>query len=109
MILEKWKEKLPEKTQRLSGRLSSPAGKEILVYPKEYKAAAMSKNQEMRYEVKDLDLTSKEFKYHSSCYKEFTRGYSEKCRTDTNSAKSTYEETSPNKRTFDIKAVEEFI
>ena len=96
MILEKWKEKLPEKTQRLSGRLSSPAGKEILIYPKEcnickkcklkvkgkrefpttisilnatetIKAAAMSKNQEMRYEVKDLDLTSKEFKYHSSC------------------------------------------
>ena len=35
LILPKSKEKLPEKTQRLSGRLSSPAGKETLVYPKE--------------------------------------------------------------------------
>ena len=68
----------------------------------------MSKNH---YEIKDLDLISKEFKYHSSCYKEFTCGYSAKCRTDTstNSVKSTYEETTPSKRTFDIKAVEEFI
>ena len=71
----------------------------------------MSKNQELHYEIKDLDLISKEFKYHSYCYKEFTRGCSAKCRTDTstNSAKSTYEETAPSRRTFDIKAVEEFI
>ena len=39
-----------------------------------------------------------------SCYKDFTRGYSAKFRTDTstNSAKSTYEET-------DTKDIEEFI
>ena len=61
--------------------------------------------------MKDLDLISKVFKYQSWFYMEFTRGYSAKCRTDTstNSAKSTYEETTPSKRTFDIKAVEEFI
>ena len=134
LILAKSKEKLPEKTQRASGRLSSSAGKETLVYPKEcnickkyklkvkgkhefpitittlnatetIKAAAMSKKQELHYKIKDLDLISKEFKYHSSCYKEFTRGYSAKCRTDTstNSAKSTYQETTHSKRTFDIK------
>ena len=28
------------------------------------KAAAMSKNQELHYKIKDLDLISKEFKYH---------------------------------------------
>ena len=46
-----------------------------------------------------------------SCYKDFTRGYSAKFRTDTstNSAKSTYEETEPSKRTFDTKDIEEFI
>ena len=68
----------------------------------------MSKNH---YEIKDLDLISKEFKYHSSCYKEFTCGHSAKCRTDTstNSVKSTYEETKPSIRTFDIIAVEESI
>ena len=50
----------------------------------------MSKNQEMHYKIKDLDLISTDLKYHSSCYKEFTRGCSVKCRTDTstNSAKS---------------------
>ena len=58
----------------------------------------------------DLDLISIEFKYHTSYYKGFTRGYSAKCRRDrTNSAKSTYEESTPSKRTFDIKAVEELI
>ena len=76
-----------------------------------FKAAAMSKNQEMHYEIKDLKLISKEFKFRLSCFKEFTRGYSAKCRTgtSTNSVKSTQEETTPSKRTFDIKAVEEFI
>ena len=139
LILAKSKEKLPGKTRRLSGRLTSPEGKET-VYPKEYnickkyklkvkrehefpitistlnatetiKAAAMSKNHEIHYKIKDLDLISKKFKYHSSCYKEYTRGYSAKCRTDTstNSARSSYEETTPSKRTFDIKAVEELI
>ena len=34
LILAKLKEKLPEKTQGLSVRLSSPTGKERLVYPK---------------------------------------------------------------------------
>ena len=43
----------------------------------------MSKNQELHYKIKDLDLISKEFKHHSSCYKDFARGYSAKFRTDT--------------------------
>ena len=71
----------------------------------------MSKNQELHYEIKDLDLISKEIKYHSSYCKEFTPDYSAKCRTDTstNSSKSFYEETTPSKRTFDIRAVEKFV
>lgn len=140
LILSKKKKEPTEKSQRLSERLSSPPRKDALVYPKEcnicklykikvkgsfefpitistlnatetVKAAAMSKNQDMYYEIKDLDLISKEFKYHSSCYQDFTRGYSAKCRqeTSTSSTKSTLEETTPVKRTFDIKAVEEFI
>ena len=35
LIFAKWKEKLPEKNLQLSGRLSSPARKETLVYPKQ--------------------------------------------------------------------------
>ena len=71
----------------------------------------MSENQEMHYEIKDLDLISKEFKSHSSCYKEFTFGYNAKCKTDTStiSAKSTYEENTTGKKTFFNKAVEHFI
>ena len=61
----------------------------------------MSKNQEMDYEIKDLDLINKESKYHSSCYKESVHGYS-------NSAKLTYEDTTSSKRTFNIKVIEEF-
>ena len=65
----------------------------------------------MYYEIKDLDLISKEFKYYSSCYRDITGGYSAKCKqeTSTSSTKSILEETKPVKRTFDIKGVEEFI
>ena len=101
LILSKNKKEPTEKSERLSERLSSPPRKDALVYPKEcnicklykikvkgsfefpitiytlnatktVKAAAMSKNQDMYYEIKDLGLISKEFKYHSSCYPDFT-------------------------------------
>ena len=96
---------------KVKGKHEFPIAISTLNATETIKAAAMSKKLEMHYEIKDLDLISKEFKCHSSCYKEFTRGYSAKCRTDTstNSAKSTYEETTPSERTFDSKAVEEFI
>lgn len=78
---------------------------------KPLKLLLCKKNQEMHYEIKDLDLIIKKFNYHSFCYKEFNRGYSAKCRADTltNSEKVTYEKTTRSKRTFDIKTVEEFI
>lgn len=78
---------------------------------KPLKLLLCKKNQEMHYEIKDLDLIIKKFNYHSFCYKEFNRGYSAKCRADTltNSEKLTYEKTTRSKRTFDIKTVEEFI
>ena len=68
----------------------------------------MSKNQELHYKIKDLDLISKEFKHHSSCYKDLWL----QCKIQDryfNSAKSTFEETTPSKRTFDIKDREELI
>ena len=74
------------------------------------KAAAMEKDYELYCEIKDLDLISKEFKYHSSCYKEFTRGFSVKSRVDNSSASlSPLEPGLSRNLTCDIKAVEEFI
>ena len=140
LILSKKNKEPTAKSQRLSERLSSPPSKDAVVYPKEcnmcklykikvkgsfefpitiatlnatetVKAAAKAQNQDMYYEIKDLDLISKEFKYHASCYRDFTRGFSSKCRleTSTSTTKTTLEETTPSKRTFDIRAVEEFV
>ena len=36
-------------------------------------AAEAHEDQSLFYEIKDVDLIAKEFKYHESCYKEFTR------------------------------------
>ena len=36
-------------------------------------AAEASEDQDLYYEIKDLDLIAKEFKYHKPCYREFTR------------------------------------
>ena len=36
-------------------------------------AAEANKDQSLFYEIKDIDLIGKEFKYHDSCYKEFKR------------------------------------
>ena len=40
---------------------------------KTIKDAAKNKNDDMYYEIKDLDLIAKEFKYHICCYKNFTK------------------------------------
>eukprot|EP00794_Sanderia_malayensis_P001775 gene1775-1977_t len=37
------------------------------------KRAAESKDEQLFYEIKDMDLIAKEFKYHDFCYKDFTR------------------------------------
>ncbi len=37
------------------------------------KDAAKTKDESLYYEIKDLDLIAKEFKYHVFCYKEFVR------------------------------------
>ena len=44
------------------------------------KAAAFAKNAEWYREFKDVCLIAKEFKAHSHCYREFTRGYTKKDR-----------------------------
>ena len=36
-------------------------------------AAEASKAQTLFFKIKDLDLITKEFKYHECCYKDFTR------------------------------------
>ena len=36
------------------------------------KAESMD-DKSLRYEIKDIDLIAKEFKYHQHCYREFTR------------------------------------
>eukprot|EP00794_Sanderia_malayensis_P019309 gene19309-21233_t len=36
-------------------------------------AAEANEDQSLYFEIKDLDLIAKEFKYHNSCYKEYTR------------------------------------
>ena len=36
-------------------------------------AAEAKEDQSLYYEIKDLDLIAKEFKYHDVCYREFTR------------------------------------
>ena len=41
------------------------------------KAALKPKNSSLLAEIKDLNLTAKEFKYHEKYYKEFTFGFSE--------------------------------
>ena len=37
------------------------------------KEAAESKNESLYYEIKDVDLIAKKFKYHAFCYKDFVR------------------------------------
>lgn len=37
------------------------------------KEAAEAKNESLYYEIKDIDLIAKEFKYHVFCYKDFVR------------------------------------
>ena len=75
------------------------------------KAAAMKKNYDLYCEIKDLDLISKEFKYHRSCYEEFTRGFSEKSRSSTprlDIASTSSSSLEPGMLT-NIKAVEKYI
>ena len=36
-------------------------------------AAEANEDQTLFFEIKDLDLIAKEFKYHECCYKDFTR------------------------------------
>ena len=52
------------------------------------KAAAKEKNTSLYAEIKELNLTAKEFKYHTKCYKEFTFRFSEKFREPGQSTES---------------------
>ena len=36
-------------------------------------AAKAKEDQKLFFEIKDLDLIAKEFKYHDACYREYTR------------------------------------
>ena len=139
LLLSKTKQQSPLPDKRSSTRLTSPSSKST-VCPKEcnicnkytikikgnrvvpvtistmiatetVKAAAMKKNYDLYCEIKDLDLISKEFKYHRSCYKEFTRGFSEKSRSSTSCldiASTSSSSLEPGMLT-NIKAVEEYI
>ena len=53
---------------KVKGKYEFPITISTLNTTETIKAAAMPKNQEMHYEIKDLDLISREFKHHSSCY-----------------------------------------
>ena len=39
-------------------------------------AAEANENQTLYFQIKDIDLIASKFKYHTSCYREFTRKYS---------------------------------
>ena len=46
------------------------------------KAAAKVKKENLYVEIKDLDLTAKEFKVHKHCYQQFTHGYTKGVRNE---------------------------
>ena len=61
------------------------------------KTAAKEKDLAMYYEIKDMDLPSKEFKYHQTpCYRDFTRGYNFKGRILESNSDSASSEQSNN-------------
>lgn len=67
-------------------------------------AAEANKDQSLFYKIKDVDLIAKEFKYHDSCYKEFTQ---KKKKTPSLSGKG--QETQRYSLYGDFQAVMEYI
>lgn len=83
-----------------------------LIATETIKAAAMKKDEQLFYEIKELDLISKEFKYHPQCYKDFTRGFGEKGRTENQAQDDDELPLNDNESTSqvkDIEAVKRFI
>ena len=46
------------------------------------KAAAKQNNPDLYYEINDLDLIAREFKYHKKCYNDINRGFAFKARIE---------------------------
>ena len=64
----------------LDGKITKPKLITTHIAENTIKAALQQKDTSLLAEIKDLNLTAKEFKYHEKYYKEFTYGFSETVR-----------------------------